>query len=260
MRQRKQRQLAMGTSGGYRVTDRAECTVLPDGESLAGSVAAWLLERVLAHPGRVSICLAGGSTLLRLYQVLAQEPFCEQMPWHRIHWFWTDERFVPANDARSNSRMVREAMLDRVRSPAGSVHPISTDGLSLDAAVVAYERGLKTFYGADELIADRPLFDVTLLGLGADGRIASLLPGTSVLEERSRWVAAVVGPVPEARITLTYPALESSRNVAFLVTGASKRGVLARARNGAQDIPAARLRPIGRLHWFADRAAAIGFA
>ena len=232
-----------------------QLTVLPDAEALAERSAAWILERVLMVAGPVSICLSGGSTPQRLYQTLARAPYRDRMPWQRIHWFWGDERFVPSNDARSNYRMVREALLDRIAAPVGSVHTIPTDGATLDAAVVAYERELKQFYAAEELSPGRPLFDVTLLGLGEDGHTASLIPGTPVLEERSRWVAAVAGVAPEARITLTYPALESSREVAFLVSGAAKREILARIREGSADVPAARIRPVGRLHWFVDRAA-----
>lgn len=110
--------------------------------------------------------------------------------------------------------------------------------------------------GASTLAADRPLFDVTFLGVGEDGHTASLFPGSSVLQERSRWAAAVPDARPEARITLTYPALQSSRDVAFLVTGAAKRGIMNEILDGATDAPAARLRPAGRLHWFVDRAAA----
>jgi 6-phosphogluconolactonase len=231
-------------------------TVLPDPEALAGRVADWILERVLMVAGPVSVCLSGGSTPRRLYQLLAQAPYRDRMPWQRIHWFWGDERFVRPTDARSNYRMFREALLDRVETPAGNVHPIPTVGLTLDAAVTAYERELKQFYGAEALSAARPLFDVTLLGLGVDGHTASLFPGAQVLEESSRWVGAVVGVTPEARVTLTYLALESSRDVVFLVTGPAKREILARVRAGATDAPAACLRPVGRLHWFADRAAA----
>jgi 6-phosphogluconolactonase len=232
-----------------------QLTVLPDAEALAERSAAWMLERVLMVAGPVSICLSGGSTPQRLYQTLARAPYRDRMPWQRIHWFWGDERFVPSNDARSNYRMVRDALLDRVAGPVGSVHPIPTDGATLDAAVVAYERELKQFYAAEELSPGRPLFDVTLLGLGEDGHTASLIPGAPALEERSRWAAAVVGVAPEARITLTYPALESSRDVAFLVSGTAKRDMLARIRRGSADVPAARIRPVGRLHWFVDRAA-----
>lgn len=234
---------------------KSQLTVLPDAEALAERAAAWILERVLMGTGPVSVCLSGGSTPRQLYQTLAGAPYRDRMPWQRIHWFWGDERFVPSNDARSNYRMVRDALLDRVGAPVGSVHPIPTDGVTLDAAVVAYERELKQFYGAQQLSPERPLFDVTLLGLGEDGHTASLLPGTPVLEERSRWVTAVAGVAPEARITLTYPALESSRDVAFLVSGAVKRAILSRIRKGLADVPAARIRPVGRLHWFVDRAA-----
>ena len=237
------------------MTSQQQLTVLPDPEALAGHVADWILERMLTAASRVSVCLSGGSTPLRLYQMLAQAPYRDRMPWARIHWFWGDERFVPPTDSRSNYRMFREALLDRVKAPPGNVHPVPTDGLALDAAVIAYERELKQFYGMEQLSAARPLFDVTLLGLGVDGHTASLLPGTRVLEESARWVGAVVGVTPEARVTLTYPALESSRDVVFLVTGTAKREILARVRAGAPDLPAACLRPVGRLHWFADRAA-----
>jgi 6-phosphogluconolactonase len=97
---------------------------------------------------------------------------------------------------------------------------------------------------------------VTLLGLGPDGHTASLFPGTAVLAERDRWVAAVIGAKSEARITLTYPALESSRHVAFLVVGEEKRAMLDRLRRGDASLPAARLRPTGALWIFGDAAAA----
>jgi 6-phosphogluconolactonase len=101
----------------------------------------------------------------------------------------------------------------------------------------------------------RPLFDVTLLGLGEDGHTASLFPGTAVLGETAHWTAAVIGAKPEPRITLTYPALDSSRHVLFLVAGAGKTAILGQLAAGA-DLPAARIRPVGTLHWMLDRKAA----
>jgi 6-phosphogluconolactonase len=169
--------------------------------------------------------------------------------------FWGDERFVPHNDTSSNYRMVRDAMLSRAPIPATNVHPVPTEGLTPEAAAANYERELKSFYGAERLDPESPLFDVTLLGLGPDGHTASLFPGTAVLDERERWVAEVVGPKP-TRITLTYPALESSRHVAFLVAGEEKRDIFERFQRGEDSLPAARLRPIGTLHLFADAAAA----
>jgi 6-phosphogluconolactonase len=114
---------------------------------------------------------------------------------------------------------------------------------------------LKSYYGSESLDPTRLLFDIQILGLGPDGHTASLIPGTSVLEERHRWVAEVIGGRPEPRITLTYPALESSRQTAFLVAGAAKRTTLSRALAGDQALPAARLRPVGELIWFVDEAA-----
>jgi 6-phosphogluconolactonase len=230
--------------------------ILSDPEALARRVADWMLERATAKDGRFAVALSGGSTPRRLYQLLAGPPYIDGFPWARTHLFWGDERFVPADDPQSNYRMVREALLSRAPIPAGNIHRVPTEGLSPDAAASAYERELKSFYGAERLDPARPLFDVNLLGLGPDGHTASLFPGTAVLAERERWVAAVADAKSEARITLTYPALESSRDTAFLVAGEEKREIFARFRRGDQDLPAARLRPTGTLWLFADKAAA----
>jgi 6-phosphogluconolactonase len=234
----------------------AKLEVLPDPDALARRVAAWLLAAAIAKQGRFAVALSGGSTPRRLYEHLAGMPYRENFPWPRTHWFWGDERFVPPDDAKSNYRMVREALLSRAPVPTGNIHPMPTTTPNPEAAASAYERELKSFYGADRLDPAQPLFDVTLLGLGLDGHTASLFPGTSALGVRDRWVAAVVGTEPEARITLTYPALESSRQVAFLVSGSEKREIFARLRRGDERLPAARLRPTGPLWFFADTAAA----
>ena len=113
---------------------------------------------------------------------------------------------------------------------------------------------LRQQYGASTLEHGVPLFHLTLLGLGDDGHTASLLPGQPVLEERGRWVAAVPQGRAEPRITLTYPALESSALILFLVSGAGKRDALAKARRGVG--PAGAIVPEGKVLWLADAAAA----
>ena len=113
-----------------------------------------------------AVCLSGGSTPQRLYELLAGPPYRDKFPWSRTHWFWGDERFVPHDDALSNYRMVREALLSRAPIPAINIHPIPTEGISPEKAAAAYERELKSFYGAEHLDPARPLFDVNLLGLG----------------------------------------------------------------------------------------------
>jgi 6-phosphogluconolactonase len=193
--------------------------ILADPEALARRVADWLLALATAKDERFAVALSGGSTPRRLYQLLAGPPYIEVFPWPRTHWFWGDERFGPADDQQSNYRMVREALLSRAPIPAANIHRIPTEGLSPDAASSAYERELKSFYGAERLDPARALFDVNLLGLGPDGHTASLFPGTAVLAERLRWVAAVAEAKSETRITLTYPALDRLRLAASLVAG-----------------------------------------
>jgi 6-phosphogluconolactonase len=230
--------------------------ILADPEALARRVADWLLGLATAEAGVFAVAVSGGATPRRLYELLAMPPWRDAFPWQRTHWFWGDERFVPHDDAASNYRMVREAMLSRIATPAANIHPVPIDGLTPEAAAAAYERDLRAFQAAHRREPPHQVFDVTLLGLGPDGHTASLFPGTAVLDERERWVAAVVGARVEARITLTFPALETTRRAAFLVAGEEKRAVLARLRQGDRRLPAARLRPSGSLHIFADAAAA----
>lgn len=228
---------------------------LADAEALARRVAAWLLDLALASSGDFSIALSGGSTPKRLYEILAEPPYRDGFPWRRTHLFWGDERFVPHDDPRSNFHMASLALLSRVPIPPGNVHAVPVQGVGPIAAASAYEAELRRYHGAEPLSPSRPLFDVTLLGLGTDGHTASLFPGTAALDERERWVLAVEGVKAEARITLTYPALESSSNTAFLVAGADKRVMLGRLLQRDAALPAARLTPTGALTIFADRAA-----
>ncbi len=236
-------------------SSEARLEILVDAETLSRRVADWMLEVAITKDGVFAVALSGGSTPRRLYQLLAGPPYCDKFPWSRTHWFWGDERFVSHDDTLSNYRMAREALLSRAPIPAINIHPIPTEGTTPHEAASAYERELTTFYGAEHLDPARPLFDVTLLGLGPDGHTASLFPNAAVLSERDSWVAAVVGAKSEARITLTYPALESSRNAAFLVAGEEKREALARLRRGDDSLPAARLHPTGTLWIFGDTAA-----
>ena len=137
------------------------------------------------------------------------------------------------------------------------MHPIATDAASPDEAAQLYESELKSFYGASELDPARPLFDLVLMGVGPDGHTASLFPGDPALEETSRWVVGVakanVAPfVP--RVTLTFPALNSCREMLFEVAGAEKRAILTRVFEG-ENLPANRAQSAGETVWLVDRAA-----
>jgi 6-phosphogluconolactonase len=229
--------------------------VLPDPLALAQRVAEWMTQAALATRSSFRVSLSGGSTPKTLYGLLASDEFRDRFPWQRVSWYWGDERFVPYDHPESNFRMTREAMLAKAPVPRENIHPIPTDGTPEDAAR-RYELILQQAYGAAKLDPHRPLFDVTLLGLGSDGHTASLLPGEPALSERERWVAVVSHGRPEVRITMTYPVLESSQRVAFLVAGEEKAAIFNAIRKGDSQMPAAQIRPVGELLWFVDRAAA----
>ncbi len=211
--------------------------------------------RAAAGRGRFSVALAGGATPRRTYELLASPDFRDRIPWGQVHVFWGDERCVPADDLRSNQRLAREALLDQVPLPAAQIHPMVCAGAA-DASALAYQRLLQDFFSPAA-----PRFDLILLGLGEDGHTASLFPGSGALEERERWVASVQKPAePFARLTLTLPLLNRAALVVFLVSGAQKAAILARAlteKAGEGSLPVRRVRPRnGTLLWLADRAAA----
>jgi 6-phosphogluconolactonase len=229
---------------------------VPDAKALATAAAERVLARIAAGGDRVAICLTGGSTPKQLYQLLAADPYRSQIPWHRVHWFIGDERFVPADDPRNNMAMARRTFLD-ICAPSANVHPIPTDTGDPDQAARAYERELKSFYGAEVLDPSRPLFDMVLLGAGPDGHTASLFPGYPAVEETMRWVVGVpqanVEPfVP--RVTLTLPLLNSCREMLFEISGAQKRAILTRVLAG-ENLPAGRAHAMGETIWLVDRAA-----
>ena len=231
----------------------AQIDVSADGAALARRAAEWLVEEANAVQGTCRIALSGGSTPRALYTLLAAEPLRSRMPWQRLELFWGDERFVPSDDKDSNYRMTRETMLDHVPIKPDQIHRMPTEGRPGEAAQ-AYEDLLKQTYGGDRIDPDRPFFDIMLLGMGADGHTASLLPDSDVLDERVKWVVAVSQGRPEVRLTLTYPLIDSSRTVAFLLSGAEKAKAFAQIRAGDTTLPAARVDPVGKLLWFVDQA------
>jgi len=225
-----------------------------DPHTLARLAAEWFVNTVSRTSGSLRVCLSGGSTPKEMYTLLAGAEFRSRLSWKRLEFFWGDERFVPHGDPASNYRMAMETLLDHAPVSTEQIHPVPVQGTPA-ACAMQYETLLKQSYGADELDPLRPLFHIMLLGLGADGHTASLIPGQPVLDERKRWVAAVSEGRPETRITLTYPAIDSSAKIAFLVTGAEKANAVRLARAGDLSVPAGRIRTDAAVTWFVDRAA-----
>ena len=188
-----------------------ELVVVPDAEAAAVAAAVLLVEAADADG---SLVLAGGSTPRRAYELAAQR----HLDWGGAELWYGDDRCVPAQDERSNQRLVQESLLDRVLVPP-VVHAIPTR-LAPEAAATAYDAEVRG-----------QILDLVLLGLGPDGHTASLFPHAPSLEERERLALAVepgLEPFVE-RITLTIPALESAGHVVFLVVGEGKADAVRRA-------------------------------
>jgi 6-phosphogluconolactonase len=238
------------------MTTRTPTQIVADAAALAETAALRLIAQV-ARRDRTAVCLTGGSSPLGMYGLLAEEPYRSEVPWDRVHWFIGDDRFVPESDPLSNMGAARRTFLDRVPAPRQNIHAIPT-AADPEAAAHRYEDELMRFYGADRLDPARPLFDLVLMGLGPDGHTASLFPDSAALEEKQRWVVGVAQAGMEPfvpRVTLTFAALASTREMLFLVDIADKRPVLERVLAG-EDLPANRAYAQGDLVWLVIRAAA----
>jgi 6-phosphogluconolactonase len=231
--------------------------VAEDSAMLARAAAKRLIDRVTGKD-RAAVCLTGGSSPEGLYRLLAEQPWRGQVPWDRVHWFIGDDRFVPQSDPLSNMGTAQRLFLDRVGAPAATLHPMPTQADDPDDVARRYEAELMAFYGAERLDPARPLFDLVLMGLGSDGHTASLFPHSPALTEMQRWVLGIAkaGMTPFVpRVTLTFPALASTREMLFLVDGPDKRPILSRILAG-EDLPAHRAYAEGELVWLVVRGAA----
>ena len=231
-----------------------------DEAALARDAAERIVRR-LAHASRdrerLAVCLTGGSTPRHLYALLATEAYRGRLPWPRIHWFFTDERFVPQDDERNNARMAIDALLDRAPVPRENVHRMRTDAADAHESAKLYETQLRAFHAGGRIDKPPPLFDVVLMGLGPDGHTASLYPGHTSLDETKRWALGIdmAGYEPYVpRVTLTFPALASAREMLFLVSGEDKRDAIARVMQN-EDLPSARAHSEGELLWLVTRSA-----
>ena len=228
--------------------------VFPDAQALSAAAAAWVADELrdsAAARSRASLVLSGGSTPQTMYELLATQ-FKNRIPWPDVHAFWSDERYVPHGDPLSNYRMAKHALLDHVALPVEQVHPMPTDFADPHAAARDYERTVTGFFSGVP-----PIFDVALLGIGADGHTASVFPGSPALTS-PRIALAVIAPAePPSRLTLTLPIIAKARRIGVLVAGAGKTAALAEALSGRTSaLPAAALaRTASSLVWWVDRDA-----
>lgn len=233
--------------------------VLPDSSQLAQAAAERFIEigrQAIDSRGRFSVSLSGGSTPRALYSLLAKLPMIEKLDWSRVDFFWGDERCVPPAHPDSDYRMAYESLLRPIESHAPVIYRIQGE---LEPAVAAqkYSDLLKSYFEPDTPFS----FDLLLLGMGDDGRTASLFPGTSPIHETRAWVKSHFVPKLNAwRITLTPAILNLSRHVVFLVSGEAKAKTLRRVLEGPfvpDELPSQIIKPAGgELDWYIDQDAA----
>lgn len=236
-----------------------EVQVLNDVSTLAEQAARLFMEaasEAVRRRGAFNVALAGGSTPLRLYDLLAWDPFVSGIEWAKVHFFWGDERCVPPIHIDSNFQQAQVQLLSKLEIPARNIHRIHGEVKAEEGADL-YQEELKRTFGK------APVFDLILLGIGPDGHIASLFPGSAALEETERWVVGVphLAPPPPLvdRVSLTLPVINAARIVLFLVAGAGKAQIMARVMDAHPQeplLPAQRVKPTqGRLIWLVEKSA-----
>jgi 6-phosphogluconolactonase len=198
----------------------------------------------VAQRGLFRFALAGGNTPKAVYSALASEP--NLLPWERVQVTFGDERCVPPEDAASNYRMAREALLGRVALREDNVFRIRGE-IDPETAAREYEERLQAV--ASRFGESRYVHDVLLLGMGEDGHTASLFPGSPALDESVRSVVPATGPKPPPqRVSFTFPLINAARLVIFLVNDPGKQPVVDAALKG--EYPSGRVRPsAGRVVW-----------
>jgi 6-phosphogluconolactonase len=222
--------------------------VLADAEAVARRAAEAIAEQAraaIAARGRFTVAISGGRTPWAMLRVLGGL----DVPWASVHAFQVDERVAPAGDADRNLTQMRATLLDQPQTRLVQIHAMPVESPDLDQAAVEYARTLARVAGSP------PILDLVHLGLGADGHTASLVPNDPVLDVVGTDVAVTGTYQGRRRMTLTYPAIDRSRCVLWLITGADKAAMLARLQRGDRGIPAGRIEPSHALV-LADRAAA----
>lgn len=226
---------------------------------VADAVASWIgaqAQRACDEHGSFSIALSGGSTPRLLNEMLAGPDWRSRIDWSCWNVYFADERACPPDDPASNYHFAETTLLSRVPIDPVRVHRMHAEQTDLDAAAAEYSELLAGSLPRGSGAA--PRLDVILLGLGENGHTASLFPGTPALEVSDGWATrGLADYAPFDRITLTYPAINASAAVGFMVTGSAKHAALAATARG--EVPASRVRPVdGTLVWFLDAAAAAG--
>ena len=227
-----------------------EIRVLGDADAVAREAAQIIAAEAraaVAARGRFVLAVSGGRTPWKMLRALAGEP----VPWPAVHMFQVDERVAPAGDADRNLTHLRESLLEHAPLPPRQLYAMPAEEPDQEAAAVRYAQTLQQVAGSP------PTLDLVHLGLGPDGHTASLVPGDPVLDVKDTDVALTGIYQRRRRMTLTFPLLNRSRRILWLITGSDKAEMLARLRRRDESIPAGRICQ-DRALLLADQAAVTG--
>ncbi|OIW04495.1 hypothetical protein TanjilG_13877 [Lupinus angustifolius] len=229
--------------------------------SLAHDVAQHS-NKFIRERGAFTVVLSGGS-LIKYLRKLVESPHAESIDWSKWHVFWVDERVVPKDHLESNYKLAYDGFLSKVPIPQVNIYGID-DALEADGAADVYETTLRRLVKSGVIATSAsgfPKFDLMLLGIGPDGHVASLFPEHPIVKEDKKWVTFIKdSPKPPSdRITLTFPVINSSSNIAMVVTGAGKSNAVYSTLQGDENtekLPVGLVSPEGDLKWYLDIGAA----
>lgn len=240
--------------------------IAQDEQAFIKKAAQFILEtsaEAVQERKRATWSLAGGNTPKKVYSLLSDPYYRERISWRDVSIFWGDERCVPPDHLENNYKMAMDTFLSKVPVPPANIHRIPSEMASPQEAGKAYENELRLFFKLDRPF---PKFDLMLLGLGEDGHVASLFPGSSALKETQKWVVGNwIEKLKQNRITLTFPVINDARRVLFLCFGETKAAIVKEILRGdlpRDDVPLNRtpafgVNPVGgELIWLMDSAAA----
>jgi 6-phosphogluconolactonase len=244
------------------MTNERRVIMHPDRSSLAGAVAARFLTKavdLISEFDEATVVLTGGTMGSAVLQAINSSSARDSVDWSRVNVWWGDERWLPDGDPDRNETQAREDLLDHVPLDPRRVHAFaaSDDGLDLDEASEAYAAEIAAHAPTN---ASMPHFDITFLGVGPDGHIASLFPERGGIREQEKTVISVrKSPKPPSeRLSLTLPTINSSARVWLVVAGADKASALGLTLAGASinEVPAAGVEGRRKTLFFVDADAA----
>jgi 6-phosphogluconolactonase len=244
---------------------KPQIEIFDDNEAMARHVADRIMSqarKAIGERGRFTFVLTGGKSPLPLYRLLAEDAAYRDFPWQQTLCFFGDERDVPPDDPKSNYLLARKNLFHSGRVPDENIFRFHAELPDPDRAAAEYEEKLRSLFSKEECLDGFPRFDVVLLGLGANGHIASLFPCAEALHEKKRWaVANLVPDLDEQRLTLTYPVFNAAREIYLQSIQPLKKqiieNVLEAEEKKFRPFPVQGIGPVdGGYYWFLTRATA----